>query len=243
MLQKADMVFWVGPELEGFLDKSLGAIAPEAQSVVLAASPGLSKIKGSDQHDDHDHEEGDHEGHDDETVKPEDAFDPHIWLDPDNAIVMVRHIAQRLAEQDEKNSQKYTANADETIERLKQLGNEINVQVAPVRDQPYMVFHQAYGYFENRFGLQNAGILSPNPLGGPSAKRLQKLAQEVRSSGVRCVFSEPQIQPQAWDAIADDNGLRIDTLDPIGLEVTPGPELYFELNRNLADTMTGCLER
>ncbi len=239
MLQRADTVFWIGPGLEGFLSKSIESIAPDAQSVALVASPGLNRIKGADQHFDH----GNDDDHDDGISPPEDAFDPHIWLDPENAIVMVEHIARRLAEQDAENSQNYAKNAADTVARLKLLGTEINAQIASVRDRPYMVFHQAYGYFENRFGLQNAGVLSPNPVVGPSAKRLQKLAQQARLSGVKCVFSEPQIKPEAWDAIADDNGLRIDTLDPIGLEVTPGPELYFELKRNLAETLTDCLLR
>ena len=243
MLQRADTVFWIGPELEGFLSKSIDSIAPDARSIALVASPGLKKIEGTGQHDDHRRDEGKDDDHGDETAALTDAFDPHIWLDTDNAIVMVQYIAHSLSEQDAENSQNYVENAAETVARIKLLGDEINAQVASVRDQPYMVFHQAYGYFENRFGLQNSGILSPNPIGGPSAKRLQNLAKQVRSLGVKCVFSEPQIRPKAWNAIADDNGLRIDTLDPIGLDLTPGPELYFELKRNLAETMTDCLLR
>ncbi len=166
------------------------------------------------------------------------AVDPHLWLDPVNAQAMVAIFAAALAEADPDNAQAYRANATRLAERLDTLDAELGERLAPVRRVPYMVFHDAYAYFETRYGLNQVGAFAANPEIGPGARHLLALRRRIRDAGVACVFIEPQFSPALVEAVTGGTAARVATLDPLG---GGGPEAYFRMMRALADDLVACL--
>lgn len=249
MLEKADIVLRIGHGLETFLDKPLESLATGAIKVDLAETAGLVLLPPREGgafeahvHDDHGHDDEGHgaEGHDDAHAG-EDEIDSHIWLDPRNAGIMAGEIARLLAAADPENATRYTGNAAALQDELAALEAEVATRLAPSRGQPFIVFHDAYHYFENRFGLAAAGSITVNPEIAPGAARLSELVAKVKQTGARCVFSEPQFDPKLVAVIAGDSGVRTGVLDPLGARVEPGPALYGTVIRTLAEAMAMCL--
>ncbi len=220
-LQAADVVFWIGPGLERFLDKPLATLAGRARVIALAEAPGL-------------HEVASHAG---------GAPDPHVWLDPANARAMVEAAAKVLAEIDPGNGSAYRANATRLRARLDALDRDLAARLAPVRDVPYLVFHDAYRHFEARYGLTSLGAVTRNPEIAPGARRLSQLRRLISDSGVACLFIEPQFPPALAEAVTGGTSARIAALDPLGAALAPGPEAYFALMGSLADDLIACLRR
>jgi zinc transport system substrate-binding protein len=251
-LQNADVVFWVGENLEGFLRKPLKTLPKKATVVELAEAKGVTLLDrregGAWEEDVHAGEDRDHKhkhgpgkkgrhAHDHEEGK-----DMHIWLDPANARAIVAAIAKVLSERDPANQEKYTANATATVARLDALEKDLRVRLAPVAKVPYLVFHDAYHYFENRFGLNAVGSITVNPEQPPGAKRIAELHAKARALKVACVFAEPQFDPKVVKTIIEGTSVRTSVLDPDGgAGLTPGPELYFGLMSKLADSLVQCL--
>lgn len=248
MLEAADVVFWVGPELETFLEKPLQTIATSATAVELFDADGLVRLPyregatfekhGHDAHDDG------HEGHDDGQEAHdhgEDRHDSHVWLDPVNAKAMVREIARHLSEADPDNAAAYGANADRTLNRLDTLIADVNAMVAPVRDKPFVVFHDAYRYFENRFGLQAAGSITLSPEHAPGAERIAEIRDRIAAISAVCVFSEPQFEPKLVETVIEGTRARIGVIDPLGADLPAGPDLYFTVIGGMAGSLKACL--
>lgn len=198
-------------------------------------------------HDEHDHDEHDHDGDHDEAHADEHAhdggMDMHYWLDPVNAIHMLEQIAVSLGEADPDNAAAYLSNANAAIGGLQALEAELGAQLAPVRDAPFIVFHDAYQYFEHRFGLSIAGSITVTPDTMPGAARVVQIRERIASAGAACVFAEPQFEPAIVDTIIEGTEARAGTLDPEGGTLAEGPELYPTLIRNLAASLVECLER
>src|SRR5690606_21666166 len=167
-------------------------------------------------HDDHDHH--DHEGHN------HAHGDGHIWLDPQNARLMVAAIAEALIQADPENAQTYNDNGQAVAARLSELEAEIDAALEPARGKPFFVFHDAYHYFEARFGIEATGSFTVNPEVAPGAARLTEIRGTVEASEAVCLFAEPQFSPAVIDTIADGTQARIGTLDPLGAEIEDGPE-------------------
>ena len=222
-LRRADIVFWIGPELERFLEKSLAAQAGGARLLALAGAPGLRRLSLP----------GAAEG--------EETLDPHVWLDPANARVLVRAIAALLIEIDPGHAAAYRGNTARLDARLVALDAELRARLAPVKEVPYLVFHDAYRYFETRYGLANAGAFTLNPEIAPGARRLTWLRRRIAEAGVACVFAEPQFPPALARAVTGGTPARVAELDPLGAALEPGPEAYFTLMRALADDLIACL--
>ena len=237
-LQEAAVVVWVGEGLEAFLEPAIETLSDEARVVELAEAPGLTTLpyrEGGtwDAHDD-EHESEEHEhGHDD--------IDMHLWLDPENAKAMVNAVAAALIEADPDNSGIYTANARIMAYRLDQLIEETEYDLAPVKDVPFVVFHDAFQYFDTRFGLNNVGSITVNPEQQPGAQRLQQIRARIADLGARCVFAEPQFEPRLVQVAVEGTEARTGTLDPLGADLPDGPELYFELMRRNAAALKACL--
>ena len=197
-----------------------------------------------DEHAEHDHDEDkheDHAGHDDHDGHSDEAGrDPHIWLDPQNASVIVGEIAERLAALDPDHADLYRKNAASTQESLAALTKEVAASLASVKDTKFMAFHDAYGHFENRFGVESAGALTINPEVAPGAKRLRELQAKVKSENIKCVFAEPQFDASGWKTVLDNTDLKLGVIDPLGFEVPAGPDMYAQLIRNVADSLTSC---
>ena len=200
----------------------------------------------AEKHDDHDHEKAKHDDHDSDhadDAHDEDGDDPHIWLNPMNAKVMVREIARRLTKVDPSNTATYKNNADAMLTRIDSVSAKISATLEPVRGRPFIVFHDAYRYFEDRFGLQAAGSITISPEVMPGAARIQEMQKRVRDLGAVCVFSEPQFTPKLVSVVTEGSAAKQGVLDPLGAALSPGPDLYITLIKNLASSMATCLSR
>jgi len=207
-------------------------------------------------HDDHDEDHDDHgdeheehddhaEGHDDHAAGHDDhdhdGTDAHIWLDPNNALAMIDVIAAELAENDAENADAYAANADAMKKRITELTAEIDKELASVRGRPFVVFHDAYHYFEDRFSVQAAGAITLNPETPAGADRISEVRETIKDLEVVCVFSEPQFTPKLVDVVLEGSNAKTAVLDPLGTGLENGPGLYEALLRKTADSMTDCL--
>ncbi len=165
----------------------------------------------------------------------------HLWLDPLNAKAMVHEIVEMLAEADPANAATYKKNGEALEAKLEALVGEISQTVAPVKDRPFIVFHDAYQYFEKRFGLKAAGSITVSPEKLPGAKRLKEIRAKVEELGATCVFAEPQFRPKLVKVVTDGTKAKSGTLDPLGSTVEAGPDLYFDMMRNMAKSIKDCL--
>ena len=245
-LQAADIVFWVGPTMEQPLTKALATLAPQAQTLPLIESAGLVLInfdKVTPAHEKHDHEKHDHEKHDkhDEHAKHDDhLINPHIWLDPQNAKIMLGAIAARLAKADPENASTYAANADSMAARLATLETDITSQLASYSAAKFLVLHDAHVYFERRFGLRNYGAITTEPDVMPTASRVKALRDELREHRFDCIFTEPFLGQKAVALIAEGSKVSIGTLDPIASNLPAGAQLYPDLLMSYAKALQSC---
>lgn len=252
MLQEADLIFWVGEDIESFLVKPLGSIAKKAEKIELMEIRGINKLKFRERnifegHDDHGHKEDDHDDH----AKKEDGhddhgheghahgeFDPHIWLDPLNAKKILKEMAKHLIENDQANESIYKENlkkANKDLDKLvKQVKSELN------KDFKSIVFHDAYQYFEKRFKVNVLGAFTVNTDVLPGAEQLSEIREIIEHEKVTCVFSEPQFNPNIINAVAKDTNIKTGVLDPLGATLNPGKGLYFDLISNMAKSFKGC---
>ena len=257
-LQAADIVFWMSHDLEAFLENSIESIAKNAKAVSLMDSHGLIKLNfreggafdahdhghddhGDDKHDDHGHDKHDDHGDDKHDDHGHDEVDPHVWLDPQNAKSLVHEIEEHLAEIDPSNAAKYEANAKAVMKKLDALTKEIEADLKPIRERGYVVFHDAYQYFEKRFGVSAVGSITVSPEVLPGAERVSELRDKVKSLNASCVFSEPQFEPKLVKTITENTDAGTGVLDPLGANIKDGPELYFTLIRNMAKSLKDCL--
>ncbi|SNT15680.1 zinc ABC transporter substrate-binding protein [Tropicimonas sediminicola] len=192
-----------------------------------------------DDHDDHaDHD--DHEAHDDHKGHVHEGADPHLWLDPENGRVWLAAIAEALAYSDPENADVYRANAEAGIVALVALEARIVADLASVQDMRFVVLHDAYRYFEERFGLSALGAISKGDATDPSAARVAALRDEMRSAGVTCILSQPQFNASLIDAVTEGRNVGLAVLDPLGVDLEPGPDLYGALLQGLADGLRNC---
>ncbi|MDH6657187.1 zinc ABC transporter substrate-binding protein [Rhizobium leguminosarum] len=241
-LQDARVIFWVGPGLEAFLEKPLQALGRDASIAELDNAPGLVKLPfreggAFEPHDDapeheHDHAEADHD---------HDAFDTHLWLDPMNAKAMAALITTTLVAADPANALTYQGNAKALNDRLDALDAEIKGIVAPVKGKPFIVFHDAYQYFEHRYGIRVAGSITVSPETIPGAERVSEIRHKVGELGATCVFAEPQFEPRLVNVVIEGTRAKSGVLDPEAATLKAGPDLYFTLMRGIADSMKDCL--
>lgn len=306
-LEEADLIFWMGHELETFLERPIETIGTGATSVSLIDAPGLKLLPfregGAFEGHDHAHEGHDHEaeaagghdhaheeaageshdhGHEEAAGEPHDhgheeaaggephdhtheeeaagaahdhaheaseaghdhdhgEFDAHVWLDPQNARALAAAIGSALATADPDNAERYAANTAALDQRLDALTAQVQAELEPVRDRGFVVFHDAYHYFEDRFGLEAAGSITVNPETPPGAERVAEIQARVRELGATCVFAEPQFEPRIISVVTEGTEARTGTLDPLGADIADGPELYFDLIETMAASMRDCL--
>ena len=288
MLQEADLIFWVGEDLENFLEKPLGSIAKKAEKIELLEIKGLTKLKfrernifdghdddghkeddhddddkhakkddhdddhdkeghKEDDHDDHDHDkEGkkkdDHDDHGDDEHGHEGhahgEFDPHIWLDPMNAKVILKEMAEHMIEKDQKNASIYKSNLKKGLKDLDKLTSDVKSDLN--KDFKSIVFHDAYQYFEKRFDVNVLGAFTVNTDVLPGAEQLSEIREIIEHDKVSCIFSEPQFNPDIIKAVAKDTNVATGVIDPLGATLNPGKDLYFDLISNMSKSFKGC---
>ncbi len=193
----------------------------------------------------HGEEEKDHHGEEDEHGEEEahahGRYDMHIWLDINNARVITEETAEHLAEIFPQHEAQLTANVNKTHEKLDALETELRSLSKSFSSSPYVVFHDAYQYLEKMLGLNNVGTVTVNPERAAGAKRLLELRETISETGATCAFKEPQFNPNVLEIIAEGTDLKIGTLDPLGADIEPGPNAYFELMRNMVLALKDCL--
>ena len=262
-LENADLIFWIGRDIEAFLEKPLGAIAKEAKTIELLNAHDLVKLKfreggafdehdhddhAEDKHDDHAHDEHKHEEHakdkHDDHGHDEHAhgdYDPHVWLDPANAKALAHEIEEALSKMDPENAKTYEENTKKLMARLDDLMKEVSTQLQPVQGKGFVVFHDAYQYFEKRFGMSAVGSITVSPEVLPGAERVAGLQAKVKASKASCVFSEPQFKPKLVTVVTEGTNAKSGVLDPLGANIEAGPEHYFSLIRDMATSFKTCL--
>ena len=193
-----------------------------------------------DDHDDHGHDDHGHDhAHDDHA---HDGLDPHAWLDPRNAAVWVEVIAAQLSSLDPDNADTYAANAEAALATIAETETEVTDILAPVGDAPIVVFHDAYGYFAHRFGVTVAGTIALGDAAAPGAARLTELRDMLREGGITCIFPEVNHSSRHVEMLVEGTDTRVGTLlDPAGVAMEPGPELYPALLRDLANGIAECV--
>jgi zinc transport system substrate-binding protein len=165
----------------------------------------------------------------------------HIWLDPGNAKVLAAAIASALGDADPGNASAYEANAERVRQQLDELDRSLKDQLATVADRPYVVFHDAYQYFEHRYGVKAVGAITINPTVRPGAQRLGEIHELLEELNAACVFAEPQFEPTLVDTVIEGTSAHTGVLDPLGAALDAGPDQYFELLNSLADSLVNCL--
>lgn len=263
-LQGADLVIWIGPELTPWLEKPLATLAEGVTQVELLEVEGAAVRRyrdpgeeGHEDHEEHDHEDHageDHEGRDHDDHAEHDAHaegedhhhdhsgtDPHAWLDPANAQVWLSAIAENLAAKDADNAAAYRANAEAAITELTALTADLEKRLAGAKGLKVATFHDAYQYFEARFGIDSAGTLTLGDASSPSPARVAALRDTLAHDAIACVFTEPQFDTRLLEAAAEGSPAKIAVLDPLGANLEPGPELYRQLLTAMADSIAICL--
>ncbi len=274
-LSKADVIVWIGEDLETFLERPIENLGGNAISVELIHAPGMTLLNyddddamghAEDDHDEHGHDEhghdDDHDDHGDEHHADEHhdeeehaeeshgdddhhghdhhGVDAHVWLDPDNARAMVGAIVVALSQADPENADTYRANGKSLSERLEGLEAETAEQLEPFKSVPYLTFHEAFRYFDNRFGLNGHGAITVDPERQPGVQRLKEIRAEISELDNVCLFAEPQFPPKLVDVIVEGTSAKTGTVDPIGASLEPGEDLYFDLIESNRDSFVSC---
>lgn len=258
-LQEADLVVWMGEALTPWMEKPLSSLASSTRQLELLDTEGTSILSyrdlmhdEEDEHDGHkdeaegdehdDHAEDTHAG-EDEDHHDHDGADPHAWLDPENARAWLLLISGALSEIDPANADAYRANAEAARARLAELAIGIEDALQPMKGKPFIAFHDAYQYFERRFGLSLTGTVSLGDATNPGPSRLAHLRDVVSDRGVACAFSEPQFNVGLIEAAIEGSPVRIFVLDPLGADLEPGADLYPQILRNMSDAFGACAAR
>jgi zinc transport system substrate-binding protein len=229
-LQHARLVFYIGPALETFLVRPLAALPPETVQAAMMDAPGVKLLKPRSG--------GLWEPDEDE---PASDADPHIWLDPANAKAMVAEIERRLAQAYPRNAAIYKANAARERARLDRLDRGLKTRLAAFRGRPFILFHDAFQYFEKAYDLSGAGAITLEPEQEPGARRIAEIRKKIRAAGVACVFSEPQFNSRVVATVTEGTGAKAAVIDEHGASFPEGPELYFQLMAAAAASFQGCL--
>ncbi|MFM9942026.1 MAG: zinc ABC transporter substrate-binding protein [Hyphomicrobiaceae bacterium] len=249
-LAGANVLIRVAESLEPFTAKVIPSLPKQVQVVTLEATPGLTlyPLRTGATFEAHEHGPA-HKGHghahgpksQNQKGTSSGGTDGHIWLDPENAKLIARHVADVLSAAAPAHADRFRANAAALATRLDALGPELADMVKPVVGRNYLVFHDAYQYFERRYGLTPAGSVTISPDVPASAKRIVALRRKVADLKVTCVFAEPQFTPKLIDPIIEGTTARRGILDPLGAAIPAGPEHYFGLMRGLANDLRACL--
>ncbi|MEH6648402.1 MAG: zinc ABC transporter substrate-binding protein ZnuA [Motiliproteus sp.] len=249
-LEQAQLIFWIGPQLEMSLTKVLQQLPPSTQVVSLMASLPNSKesVHSDEYHDDEPHQdeqhedERHHEGHN-HGAHDKSHNDPHIWLDPGNAEILAHRIETALSEIDPTNQARYQQNLQGFISDLKAADLQLEQQLSAVRQQGYFVFHDGYQGFEQHYRLNHLGAFTLSPERRPGARHLAEIRQQLEHQRAVCVFSEPQFSPALIDNLIDGTHARKGQLDPMATNVAVDAQGYVNLLRQLGQSFTECLSQ
>lgn len=247
LLNNAGIVVRVSERLESYLEKPIASLSGKARIVTLSEAPGIKLLppreSGAFEAHSDGHEGGENHAH---AATAHDAggaeeHDPHLWLSPANAAIIADHLAAVLAEARPEQAQLFADNAARLKIKLAALDAQLRTAVAPLKGKDFIVFHDAYQYFERHYGIEAAGSITLSPERQPGAARLKQIRARVAASKRPCVFSEPQFEPKLVATVIEGTNARTGVLDPQGADMAEGPEQYFLLLKNLAASLGKCL--
>jgi len=234
LLNNAKVLFYIDDEFESGLKKTVKGLPKSVKVIRVSKMKKLSLLSTraddnweEDGHDHHDH------GH--------SSNDLHFWLDPNNAIEIVKSITQELSAIYPENINIYKKNAKNIIKEIKTTDLLIKSMLEPVRNKPYIVFHDAYQYFEKAYSLKSVGSILVDPELPASAKRIIKIRSKIKSLNAHCVFKEPQFRAKIVKTVIDGTTTKIGILDPLGADIKSGPGMYTSLLKNIAENLNACL--
>lgn len=256
-LHQADLVFYIDDSFETFLRGTFKTLPKKVKRAAVGEKAGLTLLayrKGGawDAHE-HEHETDHEEHHDDEEkehVKKEHHsdhddhgdYDMHVWLDPENARKIVKFIAKELSVISPSNQDLYEKNANKTIAKIDALDKELKETLSGLQGVPFIVFHDAYQYFERAYSLNAVGSIVFEPDESPSARRIKEVREKLQQTKVKCILREPQFSDRLVKTVKEGTDARIGTIDPLGADLDNGQTLYFALMRNLASNLKQCLK-
>lgn len=239
-LNDADLIVWVGPKLESFLVKPIASLGGGARVETLIEAEGLTlhplRAGGPFEANDDDR----HESDADDQHGQQD-IDGHIWLSPDNAKRIAEIAYRALIAIDPARANLYRRNLQSVKDRIDALDRELAGRLAPARAVPFVVYHDAFQYFERHYGLSAAGSITLSPDRQAGVRRIAAIRRKLGELDVACLFTEPQFEPALIESIAGDTGVRVGRLDPLGVGAAPGKQAYFEMMRALAEGFRACL--
>ena len=266
-LQDANLIFWMGEELTPWLDGAIDTLASNASVTSLLDQEGvvlhdfregaLFEAHDHSAHDDHDDQR--HDDHDDHettmittttmmTRRPKDhddhghgAHDPHAWLSPENAKLWLNIIASKLSVADPENAASYFTNAAAGQAEIEDMVAEVSATLKPVQGGKFVVFHDAYQYFENDFDFYASAAISLGDASDPSPARIAEIQKRIQEEGIQCVLAEPQFKKGLVATVMEGSEATASVIDPLGADIKPGPKLYTQLIKNMAKTLRDCL--
>lgn len=237
-VQSVDLLYWIGPDMEGFLPRVLnGRTLP---SVAVQDLPGLKLrhfAEDSASHEDHD-DDGDEHDHD---HRP-GTVDAHLWLSPHNARVIAARMAADLGTADPANAARYQSNLKGFNQRLDALDARLKTRLAAIAGKPYFVFHEAFDYFEDNYGLKHAGVFAVAAEVQPGAQHVAAMRTRLQAVGKTCVFSEPPLRPRLAETLVAGLPVKLAELDALGGYTPATAQGYEQLLEKLGNDLAGCLE-
>jgi zinc transport system substrate-binding protein len=262
-LQNANIIFFVSDHLESSVTKVFENLPKNIKIINLMEDAGIKHLAirdneawerhdhhhGHGDHDDHDKHEKKHDDHDhDKHVKKHDDHDDHekeddvhIWLSPDNAVKIIKKINKELSLYFPENAETYDKNANQMIKEINQLKVELKKELSGIKDKPYIVFHDAYQYFETSFGLNAAGSVALEGDIASSPKQISIIKDKIVKLKASCVFQEPQFDSKLVKIVVEGTNAQIGTLDPLGVNIKSGENFYLQLLKNMAKSLKDCL--
>ena len=234
LLNNAKVFFYIDDEFESALKKTVRGL-PKSVKVIRVSK--IKKLKLLSTRADDNWEEDGHDHHD----HGHSSTDLHIWLDPNNAIAIVKSITQELSAIYPENINIYKKNAKNIIKKIKTTDLLIKSMLEPIRNKPYVVFHDAYQYFEKSYSLNSVGSILVDPELPASPKRIIKIRSKIKSLNAHCVFKEPQFRAKIVKTVIDGTTTKIGILDPLGADIKSGPSMYTNLLKNIAENLNACL--
>lgn len=247
-LKSAQLIVWVGDEMETFLEKAVDKFPEEKvleleDVAAIKAIVDATKKEGKHEHHDHDdddHDDDHHEHHHDHHGHSHDK-DWHVWLSPVASEHIAEQIAQRLSQQMPEQKAKIEANLANFKTSLNKKNSELTAQLSKAKGKGYYTFHDAYGHFERAYGLNSLGSFTINPTIAPGAKTLNKIKHSIKEHQAQCLFAEPQFTPKVIDSLSKGTAVKVGRLDPLGEKVAMGKDAYPQFLQSIADQFSECL--
>jgi len=239
---RAELFIWISPDFEISLRKAV-AQQRDMRVLTLIDEPDMhifparqSKMWQAD------HASHDHSKHSEVESTGAQQPDMHLWLSAENALAIVAVVQQVLTEMDPQNARLYQSNSLKVMDEISETKKAIAQSLQVIKDIPYLVFHDAYQYFEKEYDLNPVGAVTLNPERKPGIKTMIAIEQNIELQDVQCIFHEPQFQPRLVARIAEDTGIRSGELDPIGASSRSGPGLWFDLMLSLRNNLLACIQ-